>query len=197
MGMKDWFMDRQMKKMSKDEKETMMTRMMDKFFASMNRKDKKEMMISMMPKMMDNMFSGMSSIDKREMMMSMMPKMMSQMFGGEKNGGMPMMKMMEGMMGSGDKGDNGFTPPWISMEKAFEKATDATEYSLLSTGEIHTLFKEWTEQISKKIQNSFEETTDLNEISKRLKLSRASLYFLICKLAQENKLNLKVIPRKK
>lgn len=83
MGMKDWYMERTIKKMGPDEKKGMMSGMMDKFFDSMTPAEKKDLMNAMMPKMMDRMFEGMSSEDKLELMGTMMPRMMSQMFGGE------------------------------------------------------------------------------------------------------------------
>ncbi len=91
MGMKDWYMDRMMNKMSPDEKKGMMNAMMDKFFESMTGKEKKEMMNTMMPKMMDKMFEGMSGEDKLGLMGMMMPRMMAQMFGGREGEAKAMM----------------------------------------------------------------------------------------------------------
>jgi len=93
MGMKDWYMDRTIKKMDADEKKGMMNTMMDKFFESMTAEEKKELMNSMMPKMMDKMFEGMSGQDKMELMSTMMPRMMGQMFGGGEGTGRAMMPM--------------------------------------------------------------------------------------------------------
>jgi len=220
MGMKEWFMDRQMKNMSKEEKQTMMNTMMDKFFASMTREEKKELMNTMMPKMMDNMFKGMTNKEKQEimltmmpmmmenmfagmdseatseMMMSMMPKMMTQMFGGGKPVGgkkgktqdMPMEDMMKMCMGDHE-------PPWISMEKAFHKAMNATEYSMLSTEEINSLFKDWINQTNNKILTLVQETQDPKTIAKKLNLSEKSVYYTLCKLAQEGKINLNIVAR--
>ena len=80
--MKEWYMDRMMKKMTPQERRDMMDNMMDKFFANMTVQEKKEMMANMMPKMMDNMLKDMSNSEKQELMMSMMPQMMGMMFGG-------------------------------------------------------------------------------------------------------------------
>jgi len=86
--------------MSREEKQSMMEKMMDEFFASMTSEEKKELMSQMMPEMMEKMLEGLTAEERRELMSSMMPAMMSQMFGGE--GGMPamMMQMMRGMMSS-------------------------------------------------------------------------------------------------
>lgn len=80
--MKDWYMDRTIKKMDPAEKKGMMSDMMDKFFESLTPAEKKDLMNAMMPRMMDKMFEGMSPEDKLELMATMMPRMMVQMFGG-------------------------------------------------------------------------------------------------------------------
>jgi predicted GTPase len=78
-----------MGRMSKEEKEEMMGKMIDKFFSDMTVDDRKKMMAEMMPKMMEGIN-----------MMEMMPQMMmSMMGGGEGEGGM--MGMMSKMMGGG------------------------------------------------------------------------------------------------
>lgn len=91
MGIKSWLMNRNIKKMSKEEKQEMMEKMMDTFFASMTAEEKKEMMEKMMPQMMGKMFEGMTAEDRGKLMASMMPKMMSSM----------MPEMMREMMGGG------------------------------------------------------------------------------------------------
>lgn len=95
-------MKRTIRKMSKEEKQKMMDKMMDEFFSSMSAEEKKEMMKNMMPKMMDKMFEGMSSEDRGEMMASMMPKMMSSM--------MPMMMGGKGSKAKGMEMPAGFKP---------------------------------------------------------------------------------------
>jgi len=72
MGLKEWFVDRGIERMSREEKESMMNKMMDKFFESMIQDEKKEMMTTMMPKVMDKMFEQMSSEDMMVMMSQMM-----------------------------------------------------------------------------------------------------------------------------
>ncbi|MCP8312835.1 MAG: hypothetical protein H3Z53_00455 [archaeon] len=109
-------MKRMVKGMSREEKQSMMAKMMDEFFASMTSEEKKDLMKQMMPKMMEKMMEGMTVKDKQELMGSMMPAMMSQMFGGE--GGMPsmMMQTMKGMMGGEKKGEEGEFPRMPVME---------------------------------------------------------------------------------
>ena len=94
------------KGMSKEEKQSMMVKMMDMFFGSMTSEEKKEFMKQMMPKMMDKLMEGMTTEDKQELMSSTMPAMMSQMLGGE--GGMPaMMQMMKSMMSNRKEEEKG------------------------------------------------------------------------------------------
>jgi len=103
LRLKEWYMKRMVKGMSKEERQSMMVKMMDMFFGSMTVEEKKDFMKQMMPKMMEKMMEGMTAEDKQELMSSMMPTMVSQMFGGESGeGGMPqmMMQMMKSMMGS-------------------------------------------------------------------------------------------------
>ncbi|UCG93272.1 MAG: hypothetical protein JSV97_06130 [candidate division WOR-3 bacterium] len=74
--------------MSEEEKEEMMNKMMDKFFADITSEEKEKMMEEMMPKMMKNMMSeGKSGCEEmfkmmgegKEGKMSMMPQMMTEM----------------------------------------------------------------------------------------------------------------------
>jgi len=113
--MKDWYMDRTIKKMDPAEKKGMMNDMMDKFFESMTPAEKKELMNAMMPRMMDKMFEGMGSEDKLELMATMMPRMMSQMFGGAEGAAegafrMPACGGAEGSEGEGSKAPGDFKP---------------------------------------------------------------------------------------
>jgi len=140
MGLKEWYMKRMVRGMSREEKQSMMEKMMDEFFASMTSEDKKELMKQMMPKMMEKMMEGMTAEDKQELMGSMMPSMMTQMFAGMKDeekskimekmmptmmsqmfggeGGMPtmMMQMMKSMMGGEKEGEKRQTPCMPAME---------------------------------------------------------------------------------
>jgi len=122
LGLKEWYMKRMVRGMSREEKQSMMEKMMGEFFASMTSEEKKELMKQMMPKMMEKMMEGMTVEDKQELMGSMMPAMMSQMFGGE--GTMPsmMMQMMKGMMSSEKEGEKGERPrmPVLETQEDFK-----------------------------------------------------------------------------
>ncbi len=113
--MKDWYMDRTIKKMGPDEKRNMMSVMMDRFFESMTPAEKKDLMNAMMPRMMDRMFEGMSGEDRLELMATMMPRMMGQMFGGGEGAEgapfrMPACGGEEGATAAGTSGLEAFKP---------------------------------------------------------------------------------------
>jgi len=109
-------MKRMVRGMSKEEKQSIMEKMMDEFFASMTSEDKKELMSSMMPAMMTQMFGGESG------MPSMMMQMMKSMMGGEKekekHQTMPIMETEE------DFKPWEFCPCRKLCEKAFKKKSD-------------------------------------------------------------------------
>ncbi|MBM4248946.1 MAG: hypothetical protein FJ149_05855 [Euryarchaeota archaeon] len=86
MGVKEWYMDRMLDRMSPEERKGMMNSMMDKFFERLTPEEKKELLNSMMPRMMDKMLEGTTAEDRLGMMMTMMPTMMSRMFGGGEGG---------------------------------------------------------------------------------------------------------------
>lgn len=98
MTMMDKMMEFMMGRMSKEEKEGMMSKMMDEFFADFTPKDKRKMMEGMMPKMMEGVN-----------MMEMMPKMMKSMMG-RSEGESGMMGMMSKMMGRGEEKETTMMP---------------------------------------------------------------------------------------
>jgi len=81
LGLKEWYMKRVVRGMSKEEKQSIMCEMMDEFFANMTSEEKKELMKQMMLKMMEKIMDGMTTEDKQELMGPMMPAMMAQIFG--------------------------------------------------------------------------------------------------------------------
>lgn len=93
MGVTDWFMKRTIGTMNTEEKESMMEKMTDEFFASMTPEERKELVQQLMPQMMEKMMEGLAAEDRQQMMFSMMPAMMVQMFGGE--GRMPSVMTQE------------------------------------------------------------------------------------------------------
>jgi hypothetical protein len=207
--MMEKMMDKFFSSMTKEEKKemmnTMMPKMMDNMFKDMSAQDKQELMMGMMPQMMSMMFGG--GGEGRSPMAGMMAGMMGAAAepaksGAKKKNGKkkadapeapmmpPMMKMMEGCCGG--EGDGDFKPPWISMENAFDRAMIATEHSLLATKEIQKLFKDWVKTKNKELLTLSQDTTDLKQLADKMQISKSSLYFLLCKLAQDDKINLKI-----
>lgn len=207
--MMDKMMDRFFASMTKAERKkmmaTMMPKMMDNMFKDMSRADKQEFMMTMMPQMMGMMFGGAGAgaggtspmAGMMEMMMGPAPAPKKPLK--KKNGKTkaeipkapampPMMKMMESCCGGGDD----FKPPWISMENAFDRAMVATEHSLLATKEIQKLFKDWVKLKNQELLKYSHDTPNLKELAEKLQISKSSLYFLLCKLAQDDKINLKI-----
>ncbi len=205
--MMDKMMDKFVSSMTKDERKelmmTMMPKMMDNMFKGMTAHERQELMMGMMPQMMGMMFGGGAGgtgtnpmAGMMEMMMGPAPKPKKPL---KKNGKKkvepseapvmpPMMKMMESCCGSGDE----FKPPWISMENAFDRAMIATEHSLLATKEIQKLFKDWVKSKNQELLKYSQDTTDLKQLADKMQISRSSLYFLLCKLAQDDKIELKI-----
>ncbi|MCK5561118.1 MAG: hypothetical protein KAJ51_11010 [Thermoplasmata archaeon] len=206
--MMDKMMDRFFASMTKAERKemmaTMMPKMMDNMFKGMSSAEKQELMMAMMPQMMGMMFGGAGGGGSTSPMAGMMEMMMGPAPAPKKsiktkNGKKkvetpeapampPMMKMMESCCGTGDD----FKPPWISMENAFDRAMVATEHSLLATKEIQKLFKDWVKIKNQELLKYSHETPNLKELAEKLQISRSSLYFLLCKLAQDDKINLKI-----
>lgn len=207
--MMDKMMNKFFSSMTKEERKemmaTMMPKMMDNMFKDMTAQDKQEFMMTMMPQMMGMMFGG--GGEGRSPMAGMMAGMMGAAAepakpGAKKKKGKqeagpseepmmpPMMKMMEGCC-MGD-GESDFKPPWISMENAFDRAMIATEHSLLATKEIQKLFKDWVKTKNKELLTLSKETLDIKQLADKMQISKSSLYFLLCKLAQDDKIKLKI-----
>jgi len=77
LSIEERYIKRMVKGMSKEEKQSLVSKMMDEFFASMPPEEKKELLKQIVPRMMEKMMEGMTAEDKQELMSSMM----SQMFG--------------------------------------------------------------------------------------------------------------------
>ncbi len=137
-------MNRSIKNMSKEAKQSMMDKMMDKFFASMTQDEKKEMLAKMMPRMMDKMFEGMTSKDRSELMSTMMPAMMSQVFSDtsadQKTGlmGQIMPKMMSRMFGR-----EGEMPPMMTQMRKSMTSNGKSGEAQVRPIETHGDFKPW------------------------------------------------------
>ena len=172
MGIKEKMMDSMMGNMSKEEKIEMMDKMMDSFFSNMSDEDKKEMMSNMMPKMMQNMMGG----KEGGSMMGMMGNMMSSMMKGKK-----------------DTESNGFNPMDMCKEM-MSKMKQSSKIATLSTPEVQGLFEDWVEQIENEIIEFIKDKKSYNveEIAKNFKISKKSAYYFLTRLAQKEKINIKV-----
>jgi len=118
LGIREWFMDRNIRNMSKDEKQSMMDKMMDKMFEGMTSQDRLELMTTMMPTMMSQMLSDTSTDQRAGLMGEMMPRMMSQMFGRE--GGMPAMMARMRSTTSGEKEEESPKVPTMKTHEDFK-----------------------------------------------------------------------------
>lgn len=96
MSVREWYMNRMVRRMSAGEKRDMMGAMMDRFLESMSAGERSALMSEMMPRMMDRMFEGMTAEQRVGLMSAMMPAMMDRMFEGTTAGNR--MEMMASMM---------------------------------------------------------------------------------------------------
>jgi Mor family transcriptional regulator len=62
-----------------------------------------------------------------------------------------------------------------------------------ATPELHGLFEDWLSQIEEEMRADIEKQESVNpdELTKKYKLSKESIYFILVKLAQNNKINIK------
>lgn len=111
----EWYIKGILGGMSREEKQSMMVKMVDGFFSSMTPEEKKELMKQMMPRMMEKIIEGMTRRDKQELISTIMPAIMSQMFGG---GGIPSMKaeMMTSLVSGEKEAERGEAPRMPVME---------------------------------------------------------------------------------
>jgi hypothetical protein len=73
MGIKEWYVRREIKGMSKKEKNLFLHQMVDEFLGSMPISDKKELIKELVPQIMNQMMDGLTPADKKEVMESIMP----------------------------------------------------------------------------------------------------------------------------
>jgi hypothetical protein len=150
---------------------------------SMSAEKKQNMMRVMTPKMMSNMMGS-------NPMMAMMSSMMGE-------GSNPMMGMMSSMMGKkmATKGcdSDAAEMPWDMCKKMMSNMSRATELASYATPELHGLFEEWLSQVEEEMQADIQKQGSANpeELAKKYKLSKESIYFILAKLAQKDKINLK------
>ena len=167
-------------------------KMMDSMMSNMSKEERMEMM----DKMMDSFFSGMSDEDKKKTMSNMMPKMMQNMMGGNEDGSM--MGMMRNMMGSMMKdkkntNSSNFNPMDMCKEM-MSNIRLSGKIATLSTPEVQGLFEDWVEQIENEIIELIKDKDSYNveEIAENFKISKESAYYFLTRLAQKEKINIKV-----
>jgi hypothetical protein len=194
MGLKEKVMESMLGKMTPEEKQEMMDAMMEKFFSAMSPEDKQKMMEGMMGKFMGTM----TAEEKQGMMRGMMPKMMGKMMG---DGPQSMMGMMASMMGrktaGENKGEENSEMPWDMCRKMMNNIGRSSELASYATPELRGLFEEWLSQIGEEIKGDIEKSgsADPEDLARKFKLGKESIHFILGKLAQKDKINIKAEKR--
>jgi hypothetical protein len=177
-------------KMAPEKKQEMMDAMMENFFSAISTEDKQKMMEGLMEKFMRRM-----TADERQKMMSgMMSKMMGKMMG---DGPKSMVGMMASMMGRKMAGENkseeNSEMPWDMCRKMMRHMGRSSELASYATPELRGLFEEWLSQIEGEIKVDIEKSgsANLEELAVKYKLGKDSIHFILGKLAQKEKINLK------
>ena len=190
MGFKEKIMEGMMGNMTPEKKQEMMDTMMEKFFSAMSEEDKKKMMEGMMEKFMGRM----NAHERKHMMSGMMSNMMGKMMG---EGPKSMMGMMGSMMGhrttGDDKSEENSEMPWDMCRKMMRHMGRSSEQASYATPELRGLFEEWLSQIEEEIKVDIEKSgsTDPEELAGKYKLGKDSIHFILGRLAQKEKINLK------
>ena len=190
MGLKEKVMESMMGKMTPAEKQEMMDAMMEKFFSTMSAEDKQKMMGGMMERFMGKM----TAEERQNMMRNMMPKMMGKMMG---DGPQSMMGMMASMMGRKTAGENkseeNSEMPFDMCRKMMSSIGRSAELASYATPELRGLFEEWLSQIEEEIKGDIEKagSADPAELARKYKLGKESIHFILGKLAQKDKINIK------
>ncbi|RPI72033.1 MAG: hypothetical protein EHM45_22725 [Desulfobacteraceae bacterium] len=190
MGLKEKMMEGMIGNMSAEEKQEMMDAMMEKFFSTLSAEDKQKMMGSMMEKFMGSM----SADEKQGLMSNMMPKMMGQMMGGGPQSMMGMMASMMGRKTAGEnKGEETSEMPFDMCRKMMGSIGRSSELASYATPELRGLFEEWLSQIEEEIKGDIEKagSADPAELAQKYKLGKESIHFILGKLAQKDKINIK------
>lgn len=172
------------------EQQDMMSMMMNQFFSAMSSEEKQKMM----ERMMDQFISTMSADDRQNMMRHMMPKMMGSMMGEGSNSMMGMMSSMMGKMMSGKNCNSDASEmPWDMCKKMMNNMSRASDLASYATPELHGLFEEWLSQIEEEMRADIEkqESVDPEELAKKYKLRKESIFFILGKLAQNEKIRIR------
>jgi len=190
MGLKEKVMESMLGKMTPAEKQEMMDAMMEKFFSAMSAEDKQKMMEGMMERFMGKM----TAEERQNMMRNMMPKMMGKMMGGGPQSMMGMMASMMGRKTAGEnKGEEASEMPFDMCRKMMSSIGRSAELASYATPELRGLFEEWLSQIEEEIKIDIEKTgsADPTELARKYKLGKESIHFILGKLAQKDKINIK------
>jgi uncharacterized protein YggU (UPF0235/DUF167 family) len=125
-------------------------------------------------KMMENMMNKMKPEEMRKMMDGMMG-------------------MMENMMGGRKEGEGAAEMPWDMCRKMMGNIGKSSELASYATPELHQLFEEWLSQINEEVTAIVQKEgkADPEALSEKFKLSKESIHFILGKLAQEGKINIK------
>lgn len=73
MGIKEWYVKREIRLMSEMEKKQFVHRVVDDFIGSMPSSDKKELIKELVPHIMNGMMDGLKPDEKKEVLESIMP----------------------------------------------------------------------------------------------------------------------------
>lgn len=190
MGHKEKMMEGLMGEMTSEKKQEMMEAMMEYFFSAISKEDKKKMMEGMMEKFMGTM----NAEERKNMMRGMMSKMMGKMMG---EGPQSMMGMMASMMGRRMAGENKDEEksgmPWDMCRMMMSHMGRSSELASYATPELRGLFEEWLSQIEEEIKTDIEKSGSANpeELAVKYKLGKESIHFILGRLAQKEKINLK------
>lgn len=96
MGLREWFMNRIIARMS----HAMIAKMMDRFLAGLSSEERRGLMEQMMPHMTAKMIEGMSDEETQTVIGSMVPTVMAQMLSGQGEMSSIMKQMTKNLMTS-------------------------------------------------------------------------------------------------
>lgn len=163
--------------MTSEDKQHLMDSMMATFMGSMSSEEKQAMMQKLMSGMME---------DGGNPVMGMMSSMMSGKSGG-------MMGMMKNVMGGMMDGVEGSETPRDMYKKMMGNISKASDLAAYATPELRTLFEEWLEQINVEIVEFIkkEGKADPATLADQFKISKESIHYILGKLAQSGRINLK------
>ncbi len=163
--------------MTAEDKQHMMDGMLETFMGSMSPEEKQSMMQKLLGAMLE---------DGSNPLMGMLSSLM----GGKSGGMMDMMKNVMGNMMDGVEGNN---LPWDMYKKMMGNIGKASDLAAYATPELRTLFEEWLEQINDEVVAFIktEGNADPATLAEKFKISKESMHYILGKLAQSGKINIK------